>query len=96
MSNDKLQNLPKTEKWLVVKNLTRNSYDILEPHLGYCNVIAEHLSEDTAAFIVKACNLHESLLDTLTDLTALYASTPGADYNHIEKALYFIAEAQEA
>ena len=78
MTNDKSQILPKTERtpgpWYVKDNTVLCQQDniIAEcPKYG-CSILCEgeiapqHRAKENAAFIVKACNLHDELVDALT------------------------------
>lgn len=101
MPNAKSQMGPKTGKWIVTEN-GRGLYDVLEPHLGYCNVIAQHLDENTAKFIVKACNLHDELVEGLKLALTLNGnprrdSEDNAEWDKvIDNIKNLIAKAQEA
>ena len=68
MSNDKSQNLPKTErtseKWYEAKMGNDHQGLIVDEATG--ETIAVTYKKENAAFIVKACNLHDELVDALT------------------------------
>ena len=67
MSNDKSQNLPKTERapgeWYEAK-MAGDQGLIINELTG--ETIAVTYKKENAAFIVKACNLHDELVDALT------------------------------
>ena len=67
MSNDKSQILPKTErtpeKWYEAKMGNGHQGLIVDEATG--ETIAVTYRKENAAFIVKACNLHDELVDTL-------------------------------
>ena len=68
MTNDKSQNLPKTErtpeKWYEAKMGNDHQGLIVDEATG--ETIAVTYKKENAAFIVKACNLHDELVDALT------------------------------
>jgi hypothetical protein len=73
MTNDKSQNLPKTERtpgnWKIddADDLPLAIIEDTEDGLGiieFCERTPQNIAN--AAFIVKACNLHDELVDALT------------------------------
>ena len=108
MSNDKSQILPKTERtpgpWYVKDNTVLGQQDniIAEcPKYG-CSILCEgeiapqHRAKENAAFIVKACNLHDELVEMLKEarltVEAELANLDGSDYEDTVEDTYMRKE----